>query len=665
MSLVRLFLIASGLVQVARLISSDELHWVRCLVTIARRHLASGRTLAISLPTAERESRMADTGERLLGYLQHSHHWSLIVFRDSSDATVSTASMGNHCINYVVLVSSSCNSRELRLKLDRRFSSLDFRHKLMPSWSARTRFVIAVENNCNGTNPRKLSEQIISILWIYKVTNVLIVMQEEYYRNASTSAGRLRHQKLGLYTWFPYESPNRCTQVENAVLLGNWVMDGKGYLVQNSNLFPRKIGKRFNGCPLTVVARNFHNMVEYKKPATNYSGSYTPVIERGWEISLLTIVANSLNMTARYLPAPNSFESQNKLLDVVQALVFGEADIVLGGVESRARWGWEEYVDTTISYLSRRMLWYVPCAFKHPRWSSIFRIFSPQLWLCLVTTLAVISTTVTLVSRCGGARSKPRAYWTVTDSLTCAWAVILGVTAPALPRRDAVRVVFVAWLLFSLAVNAIFQSVLTTFLTESGYKSPVEDMDQMLASEIKYGYHPVLDDVYRQSGDAHASTILRNRMSCPVHAICLKWAFTFKNISLILDELSTDEQYASSRLMDENSKPLLCPIDDGVVMHGNHVMMMHVGHPLLDRINDIIQRVVEAGIFMQWKNAKLRAGALGIYSPLNNYYSFTMNHMQPAFYLLLMGISTSAFIFILELIASRLGSGRRCIFNRN
>jgi hypothetical protein len=443
-------------------------------------------------------------------------------------------------------------------------------------------------------------------------------------------------------------------QVENVVLLGNWVMDGKGFFVQESNLFPQKVGKRFNGCPLRVIARRFHNMVEYGQPATNYSDSHTSAIEDGWEIRLLRIVTNSLNMTAKYLPAPDSFESQNNLLGVVQTLVSGKVDIVFGGVESRARWGWEDYIDTTSSYLSRRMLWYVPCAFKHPRWSSIFRIFSRQLWLCLVISLAVISTTVTIVARCGGTYSKSSVYWTVTSSLTCAWAVILGITAPVLPRTTTVRIVFLAWLLFSLAVNVTFQSFLTTFLTESGYEHPIEDMDHMIASEINYGYHPILDEVYRESGDVHAPTILRNRVLCPVHAICLKWAYTYKNISLILDELSTEEQFARSRLMDENSKPLLCHLDDGVIMHGNHVMMMHVGDPLLDRINDIIQRVVEAGIFMQWKKSlfseiKLRAGAIGIYSPLNNYYSFTMNHMQPAFYLLLMGFGTSTFIFILEL----------------
>jgi len=57
----------------------------------------------------------------------------------------------------------------------------------------------------------------------------------------------------------------------------------------------------------------------------------------------------------------------------------------------------------------------------------------------------------------------------MTKSLTCAWAVIVGVTAPDLPHKASVRAVFLAWLFFSLAVNTLLQTFLTTFLTRSGY----------------------------------------------------------------------------------------------------------------------------------------------------------------------------------------------------
>ena len=189
----------------------------------------------------------------------------------------------------------------------------------------------------------------------------------------------------------------------------------------------------------------------------------------------------------------------------------------------------------------------------------------------------------------------------MTKSLTCVWAVILGVTAPALPHKATVRAVFLAWLIFSLAVNNVLQTFLTTFLTESGYEPPIHNIDQMLASKIKYGYHPSFDYIYDFADDANSHIIRENRVLCPNTRACLKWALDYKNISMILADLSIEEKYFTSSLMDENSKPLICPLDDGILMTIYYAMMMRMGYQLLGRIDEIIQRVVEAGLFMQGK----------------------------------------------------------------
>jgi hypothetical protein len=647
---VKVLLLASWLVQAARPLHPEERQWVRCLMTIATRYFPAGRSVAMFRPSVGHSAAMADIGEHLLKETHAAGRWPLILCTDTDNTTEGRVSLDNECISYIVFV--PCD--EVKSKLWKIISHLDFRHMLMPSWNIMARFVIVVANNCIAINARKLSQQILSVVWIYKLVNVVVVIQDDGSSgtelNVSTAIGvrSLGHVTLALYTWFPYQGQHRCTKVEDVVLLDVWAMAGNGHFLRKSDIFPQKIGARFNGCPLTAIARSFPNMVEYKPSMGRNSDPSRPLYKEGWEIRLFRIITNSLNMTETYLPSPSSFEVQNQILDAVQSLVSGQADIVFGGVESRARWAWQDYIDTTNSYFTRRIRWYVPCAFKHPKWNSIFRIFSRQLWFCVMASLAVISFSVTLIARFESNYSK--VYWTVTSSFTCAWAVLLGVTAPALPRTNSVRLVFIAWLSFSFDINAMFQSILTTFLTDSGYLPPIGNMDQMLASKIKYGYNPLFDCVYNESDDVHSSVILRNRVLCPIHAICVKWAYVHKNISLILDELSMEERYSGSSLMDENSKPLLCPLEDGVVMYGDSVMLMRVGDPLLERINEIIDRVVEAGIFMQWKKShlermKLRARAIGSYSPLNTYYGFAMKHMQPAFYLLLMGyvLSTSAF----------------------
>ena len=146
-------------------------------------------------------------------------------------------------------------------------------------------------------------------------------------------------------------------------------------------------------------------------------------------------------------------------------------------------------------------------------------------------------------------------------------------------------------------------------------------------------------------------------------------ALDYKNISLILDEVGIEEKFSSSSLMDENSKPLICPLHDGIVATLNYAMIMRVGNPLLERIDEIIQTVVEAGMFMQWKKLhfdklKIQSRTIGRYSLLGDYYSFTLEHMQPAFYILLMGFCISTVVFLLELANHNILHLRKCVFRK-
>jgi hypothetical protein len=112
-------------------------------------------------------------------------------------------------------------------------------------------------------------------------------------------------------------------------------------------------------------------------------------------------------------------------------------------------------------------------------------------------------------------------------------------------------------------------------------------------------------------------------------------------------------------LVGENGEHLLCRIDDGVFLNTQSVMIMFYGEPLLKRVNEIFGRVVEAGLYNCWKSQtlnefKIDRHHIAIVNPLDEYYSFRLYHMQPAFYLLLFGLCLSVFCFVIELFCYRL-----------
>jgi hypothetical protein len=98
-------------------------------------------------------------------------------------------------------------------------------------------------------------------------------------------------------------------------------------------------------------------------------------------------------------------------------------------------------------------------------------------------------------------------------------------------------------------------------------------------------------------------------------------------------------------------------MEDGVFINTGLTMIMLHGDPLMRRITEIIDRVVEAGIYNYWKSlrmhsVKLRSRTIAIVNPLDGYYSFNVYHMQPAFYLLFIGWCLSALCFVVEVLCN-------------
>jgi hypothetical protein len=239
------------------------------------------------------------------------------------------------------------------------------------------------------------------------------------------------------------------------------------------------------------------------------------------------------------------------------------------------------------------------------------------------------------------------------------WAVILGVSVSTMPRTPSLRSVFFAWVCFSLAFSTVFQAFLTTFVIDSGYKTPIQNKDELFASGIKLAY-PEEDGIV--GDESEASIIRRNRVNCPSQRDCLNWAKYQKNVSVVLSDMIAEVKYASGDSIGENSEPLLCRLEDGALFSTGLTMVMFHGDPLLKRVNEIIHRVVEAGLYNYWfslriNSLKLLSRKIGIALPLDEYYSFNLNHMQPGFYLLLMGLCLSVlcffFFFLYVLVLSK------------
>ena len=189
-------------------------------------------------------------------------------------------------------------------------------------------------------------------------------------------------------------------------------------------------------------------------------------------------------------------------------------------------------------------------------------------------------------------------------------------------------------------------------------------MDELYESGIKLYYLSEFNFIFENGVEMEASKVQRNFANCQSYSDCLDWAKYHKNVSILFPDLFAEFYYASGYILGENFEPLLCRLEDGVVYNDGLRMAMLQGDPLKRRVSEIIDRVVEAGLYNYWISRRMHSITFhyrktAIFSSHDGYYSFNLYHMQPAFYLLLMGWCLNALCFVFELLCNRLFSKRK------
>jgi H+/Cl- antiporter ClcA len=99
----------------------------------------------------------------------------------------------------------------------------------------------------------------------------------------------------------------------------------------------------------------------------------------------------------------------------------------------------------------------------------------------------------------------------------------------------------------------------------------------------------------------------------------------------------------------------MCRLEDGVVYSSFPSILMSPEDPVLERFTEIFNRFFETDLYNSWISMFMRlikvvSSKVATGQPVAGYYSFNLYHMQPAFYLLLMGWCLGAFSLMLEVL---------------
>ena len=131
----------------------------------------------------------------------------------------------------------------------------------------------------------------------------------------------------------------------------------------------------------------------------------------------------------------------------------------------------------------------------------------------------------------------------------------------------------------------------------------VQNKDKLYKSDIKL-YEPQFF-FFENVGETEVLKVQRSRAICPSYRFTVDWAMYHKNVWILFSDRYPEIYYAIGDMLGENSEPLKCRLEDEVVYSDGLRMIMLQGGSLMKRVTEIVDRVVEAGLYNYWISQEL------------------------------------------------------------
>ena len=290
-------------------------------------------------------------------------------------------------------------------------------------------------------------------------------------------------------------------------------------------------------------------------------------------------------------------------------------------------------------YYTVRYTFFVPMAEPYPRWPTVLRVFRGDTWSVCALILLATGLLFRILER---AEDTPQ---TIGGHLMNAWSILLGIGA-RMPNSKALRIYFLSWILFSLAINTVFQSFVTSYFFNPGLQHQIDSADEL--KELNYTL------IFESSQTLYRFTSQRLAMNQSVY-LRQKPAF-------ILAVNTPKTALFTSDVAFTFLKSKICS-DYELAYHkfSEDVMQFHIGLSLglfpqhQRRLDKLLTRFVEMGITDKIMNdltdpKGLKRLSKNRWDLSGEYVQMTLDYLQSPFYFWLIGLVMASAAFLCELI---------------
>jgi hypothetical protein len=460
-----------------------------------------------------------------------------------------------------------------------------------------------------------------------------------------------------LYTFFPYKS-GKCGEVRDIIIIDKWLLEQNGSFERNTNLFPPKIPEDFMGCPISVSVIGFEPFVIVISSDKTQDGNIVYDVA-GAYVEYFLITVEKMNLSVKFLP-PKTDPSPGAFIDLLTDQIDGLSDIIIGFVPVFPIIAIPG-LSYTVPHSCILFSLFVPCPTRIRRMSKLFSIFTFPVWLTLALAFVLTSATFWCLEN-KSRRSKSSEPCTATSmSLPVynAWAILMAVSVPKMPKTWTHRILFLLYVCFSFAMVTVFQTSFVSYLVEPGYGKAITTMHEALESDLLEAHHPFVRhfmDTFDYD-DYHIDFPESRRLACLDLVACTKRMITQRDVLLANSEQYV--KYIASVFGAVDYTKVICHIDDSSI-YLYAVGLLHKGSPFLDGLNKFISRYLESGLKdKDWSDTYFmgRLQSMGsnelFEDTTGEFFVFTINHLSAAFLILILGHIFSCVVFICEVIYRR------------
>jgi len=203
-------------------------------------------------------------------------------------------------------------------------------------------------------------------------------------------------------------------------------------------------------------------------------------------------------------------------------------------------------------------------------------------------------------------------------------------------------------------MSTVFQAFFTSYLVEPGYGKKFETFDDLLHSNLAYGYNDAMEGgmsstSYRELWSFPTS----RRQDCNDIVECT--SRIANNDQLCTISAPRISQYVASEMGIADSTKFLCTLKENLFTTG-FIFLLNNGSPFLNRLNVLTRRSMEGGhldrywaqlLWITSLRSKMKFGD----GEKDMYFVFSISHLSPAFCVLGFGYLLSSAAFLAEIFA--------------